>query len=217
MKRLRVVWLLWLALVGVAAAQLKQIDFKTEVILERTAYAPGSTVNGVLVIQIDKPYHVNANPASEDYLIPTELKIEAGKGYNLEDNRLKVKLGATTMYEFPIVSGKGYTPRELGRGGRFATPRGILRVEKKEVDPVWYPPDWHWTERGLTPPASGRNGVRGHLGKYRLNLGQGYGIHGTTSGRIQPGKYSHGCIRMNATDLETVFKLTDVGTEVFIY
>lgn len=136
---------------------------------------------------------------------------------NLEDNKLKVKLGTTTMYEFPIVSGKGYAPRESGRGGRFATPRGILRVQKKEVDPVWYPPDWHWTERGLTPPTSGRNGVRGHLGKYRLNLGHGYGIHGTTAGRIRPGKYSHGCIRMNATDLETVFKLADVGTEVFIY
>ena len=135
---------------------------------------------------------------------------------NLEENKLRVKMAARTLYEFPVVSGKGYTAREAGWNGRFATPRGILQVQRKERDPVWYPPDWHWTEKGEEPPSS-REPVRGHLGKYRLNLGQGYGIHGTASGRISPGKYSHGCIRMNAADLETVFKMVDVGTEVFIY
>ncbi|MFN3689607.1 MAG: hypothetical protein ACK4UU_01625, partial [Fimbriimonadales bacterium] len=66
-----------------AWAQLKQVQFKTEVILERVAYAPGALVNGVVVMQVNKPYHVNANPASEEYLIPTELKIEAGAGYKV--------------------------------------------------------------------------------------------------------------------------------------
>ena len=146
----------------------------------------------------------------------TELSRKVYLEINLEDNKLRVKLGTTTLYEFPIVSGKGYTAREAGFSGRFATPRGILKVQRKEVDPVWYPPDWNWTERGLEPPSE-RDGVRGHLGKYRLVLGHGYGIHGTAAGRIHPGKYSHGCIRMNATDLETVFKISDVGTEVFIY
>ena len=146
----------------------------------------------------------------------TELSRKVYLEINLEDNLLRVKLGTKTLYEFPVVTGKGYTAREAGYSGRFATPRGILKVERKEVDPIWYPPDWHWTERGLTPPDR-RDGVRGHLGKYRLVLGQGYGIHGTAAGRISPGKYSHGCIRMNATDLETVFKISDVGTEVFIY
>ncbi|GIV08697.1 MAG: thiol:disulfide interchange protein [Fimbriimonadales bacterium] len=83
MNRLRVMRLLGIMLLGVASAQLRQISFKTEVILEHAAYAPGSKVNGVVVMQVDKPYHVNANPASEDYLIPTELKIEAGKGYRV--------------------------------------------------------------------------------------------------------------------------------------
>ena len=144
----------------------------------------------------------------------TELSRKVYLEINLEDNLLRVKLGTKTLYEFPVVTGKGYTAREAGSSGRFATPRGILKVEKKEVNPIWYPPDWHWTERGLAPPDR-RDGVRGHLGKYRLVLGQG--IHGTAAGRIHPGKYSHGCIRMNATDLETVFKISDVGTEVFIY
>ncbi|OYT74056.1 MAG: hypothetical protein CFK48_00235 [Armatimonadetes bacterium CP1_7O] len=83
MKRRCLLGLLGILLLGTASAQLRQVSFKTEVILERVAYAPGATVNGVVLMQIDPPYHVNANPASEDYLIPTELKIEAGKGYRV--------------------------------------------------------------------------------------------------------------------------------------
>lgn len=83
MKRLFVVGIAGLALLASGWTQLRQIQFKHEVILERTAYTPGATVNGVVVLQVDKPYHVNANPASEDYLIPTELKLTAGKGYKV--------------------------------------------------------------------------------------------------------------------------------------
>lgn len=132
------------------------------------------------------------------------------------NTRLYVKMGTATLYDFPIVCGKGFTPRELGRVRRFATPRGILHVQSKETNPIWRPPPWHWTERGESPPAY-RHGVPGVLGKYRLNLGDGYGIHGTSGSWISPGRYSHGCIRMNAKDLAVVFKLADVGTEVFIY
>jgi thiol:disulfide interchange protein DsbD len=83
MKRLFVVGIAGLALLASGWAQLRQIQFKHEVILQRTAYTPGAIVNGVVVLQVDKPYHVNANPASEDYLIPTELKLTAGKGYKV--------------------------------------------------------------------------------------------------------------------------------------
>ncbi|MFQ3610802.1 MAG: protein-disulfide reductase DsbD domain-containing protein, partial [Fimbriimonadales bacterium] len=74
-----------LLLVGwsVGMAQMPQLKFPTELVLERNAYAPGSTVKGKVFVDIPKPYHVNANPASEDYLIPTELKIEAGKHYTV--------------------------------------------------------------------------------------------------------------------------------------
>ena len=83
MKRLLVVGITGLALLASGWTQLRQIQFKHEVILQRAAYTPGATVNGVVVLQVDKPYHVNANPASEDYLIPTELKLTAGKGYKV--------------------------------------------------------------------------------------------------------------------------------------
>jgi hypothetical protein len=71
MKRWLVLW--WSVVWAVAGAQLPDLKFPFEVVLERTAYAPDSVVKGVLVLRIPTPYHVNANPASEDYLIPTEL------------------------------------------------------------------------------------------------------------------------------------------------
>ncbi len=64
-------------------AQMPNLKFPTEIVLERTAYAPSSTVKGKLFVDIKKPYHVNANPASEDYLIPTELKLETGKHHKV--------------------------------------------------------------------------------------------------------------------------------------
>lgn len=79
-------WLLglWLALVGgVAFAQMPDLRFPVEVALERTAYTPGSTVKGVVSLNIPKPYHVNANPASEDYLIPTELRLPKEPSYTI--------------------------------------------------------------------------------------------------------------------------------------
>lgn len=136
---------------------------------------------------------------------------------DLDMNLLYLKMGAQRLYEFPIVSGRGYTTRESGRKRRFATPRGIHTVLSKERNPVWRPPAWHWAETGRPQP-SRPVVIRRVLGKYRLNLGNAYGIHGTASGSIgRPGKYSHGCIRMNHQDLEIVFKLCDVGTRVYIY
>jgi L,D-transpeptidase catalytic domain len=136
---------------------------------------------------------------------------------NLDDNVIFVKMSSQTLYEFPVVTGKGYKPRSKFRRRRFQTPRGIMTVKKKERNPRWNPPSWHWTERGRDVPER-RYSIGRVLGKYRLNLGNSYGIHGTSSGRIgRPGKRSHGCIRMNKKDLEIVFKLADIGTEVYVY
>ncbi len=135
---------------------------------------------------------------------------------NLQENNLYVKMSHRTLYVFPVVTGKGYLPPGSGRHRRFETPRGIMKVIEKEVNPIWHPPAWHWTERGLEAPRY-RPAIRGVLGKRRLLLPDGFGIHGTSSGRINQGYRSHGCIRMKREDIKIVFDLAEVGTEVFIY
>ncbi|MER3403375.1 MAG: hypothetical protein C4337_08840 [Armatimonadota bacterium] len=79
----RWLWLWWTLVCSVVWAQMPDLRFPVEVALERAAYTPNSTVQGVLVIRIPQPYHVNANPASEDYLIPTELRVPKGPHYTL--------------------------------------------------------------------------------------------------------------------------------------
>ena len=60
-------------------------------------------------------------------------------------------------------------------------------------------------------------GPENPLGKYALNLGiKGYLIHGTNKPKGIGMRVTHGCIRLRATDIETLFALTKVGTKVKI-
>lgn len=55
------------------------------------------------------------------------------------------------------------------------------------------------------------------LGKYRLNLGGGYALHGTLA-RDQLGRsVSHGCVRLADGDLAKLWEMTKVGDQVIIY
>jgi len=101
----------------------------------------------------------------------------------------------------------------------FHTPRGHLRVLRKIVDPVWTKPDWAFIEAGepIPPPDSPKRLVKGHLGKYALALGEGILIHGTDDPKSL-GKYaSHGCIRVPGKLLEKMWKVTRIGTDVYIF
>ena len=67
------------------------------------------------------------------------------------DRRLWLRAGEAVRFEAPVATGTGDLPD--GGTARFATPRGRLVVERKEDDPIWVPPDWHFEEvaaaRGL--------------------------------------------------------------------
>ena len=55
------------------------------------------------------------------------------------------------------------------------------------------------------------------LGTHRLNLGNGYALHGTNQPTSVGRAVSHGCVRLRNEDIETLFQLVPVGTPVFIY
>jgi lipoprotein-anchoring transpeptidase ErfK/SrfK len=55
------------------------------------------------------------------------------------------------------------------------------------------------------------------LGKYRLNLGSGYGIHGTMYPDQLGRSVTHGCVRLGDADIEKVFAMATVGDQVLIY
>jgi len=61
--------------------------------------------------------------------------------------------------------------------------------------------------------------VRGDkvLGAHRLNLGDGYALHGTQQVSQLGRSVSHGCVRLHNKDIERLYQIAKVGDEVIIY
>lgn len=57
----------------------------------------------------------------------------------------------------------------------------------------------------------------GVLGTRRLEMGDGYGIHGTDQPQTIGQSVSHGCVRMRNEDIERLYPMVAVGTPVYIY
>ncbi len=55
------------------------------------------------------------------------------------------------------------------------------------------------------------------LGSYRLNLGDGYALHGTQQTSQLGQSVSHGCVRLGDEDIEALYKMVKVGDEVIMY
>jgi hypothetical protein len=192
---------------------------------------------------------------------------------SVADRRLWWMNGRDTLFAAPIAVGTGETLRHRGRAWRFETPRGVRRVIRKEANPVWTPPDWHYVELardsgwsmvrlepgpgvmladstrlvvrgdrvgrvlrdgtfdpvpadeevsfGLTlymPPIGTANRrVAGELGPYKLELGDGYMLHGTPHQDSIGQAATHGCIRLSDEAITYLYRTVPVGTPVYIY
>lgn len=189
--------------------------------------------------------------------------------------RLWFVLRRDTLLSAPVAIGVGKNFEFNGKKYNFSTPRGRRTVVKKEENPVWTVPEWHYFEkaalrglqvvmvepkkvypiadgtwiqmRGLevgrvnqfgnywpftpgieiifdgklfVPPMnSPQRRVPDALGPVKLDMGQGYLIHGTHEyNETSIGQAaSHGCVRMRNEDLERLYAMVDPGTPVFIF
>jgi len=195
---------------------------------------------------------------------------------SIGDHRLWYRQGNEVIFTTRVATGSGKVlDREGGNKWKFETPRGRLVVLKKEADPTWVPPDWHYVEvahkkklrlrrlnrnetiavnDGSVITVQGNEVVRRHadgrfealevregkeiifdgsvlippfgtnqrrydgvVGTQRLNLGDGYGIHGTDVPSSIGQSVSHGCVRVRNEDIETLYRIVPVGTPVYIY
>ncbi len=55
------------------------------------------------------------------------------------------------------------------------------------------------------------------LGVRRLNLGDGYALHGTNAEEQLGSSVSHGCVRLSNENIERLYDMVNVGDEVVIY
>jgi hypothetical protein len=70
----------------------------------------------------------------------------------------------------------------------------------------------------FVPPMGTENRrVAGTLGKYKLNLGDGYMLHGTPDQNSIGLAATHGCVRLRDEDIEWLYENVPVGARVYIY
>jgi len=99
---------------------------------------------------------------------------------------------------------KTYT---VSTGTNNSTPTGTFKIITRVPNPPWY------KEGRVIPPGDPEN----ILGSYWLGLDiRGYGIHGTSEPQKLGQQVTQGCIRMRNSDVEELFILLPLGTEVTI-
>ncbi len=103
----------------------------------------------------------------------------------------------------------GYYVRSyrIGIGKDGATPLGKFTVLKKVKDPQYTDPQGQVTD-GADPSNP--------LGTRWLDLGNSYGIHGTIAPKSIGKAESRGCLRLRNEDVEEVYDMLAVGSEVTI-
>jgi hypothetical protein len=95
---------------------------------------------------------------------------------------------------------------------------GVIRPPGRAFVPL--PTDEHIVFDGtlFIPPIGTRNRrITGELGRFALDLGDGYLIHGTPDATSIGRAITHGCIRLRDEDIAWLYKFARQGTPVFIY
>lgn len=134
--------------------------------------------------------------------------IRPGDRLRVLNQRFTVHVSKTRNELELRLNGRFFKRYRVGTGKFDRTPTGQTRITDRIEKPTWWRPD------GTPLPYGHPENV---LGTHWLALDiKGYGIHGTwepdTIGRSE----SAGCIRLLNSDIEELFMLLPVGTEVTI-
>lgn len=95
---------------------------------------------------------------------------------------------------------------------------GLLNVTTREFSAL--PPDEHIVFNGtlyIPPIVTNNRRVPGELGRYALDFGNGYMIHGTSNPTSIGKAVTHGCIRLSDDDIAWLYQNVPAGTAVYIY
>jgi hypothetical protein len=114
------------------------------------------------------------------------------------------------LSEFELtIHAHGYFVRRfpIGIGRDDKTPIGRFKVLSKLPNPTYFGPDGNVVDA---------NDPQNPLGERWIDIGDSFGIHGTIDPRSIGRAESRGCIRLLNSDVEIVYDLLGVGSEVVI-
>lgn len=121
---------------------------------------------------------------------------------------------------------RGLEVVRLDYGETLGTGSRLLRVAGKDVVEVSggytrpFPPGQEIVAGGaviIPPVGTHQREYADVLGTHRLNLGDGYALHGTQAVSQLGRSVSHGCIRLSNDDIAKLYSMVEVGDEVIIY
>jgi lipoprotein-anchoring transpeptidase ErfK/SrfK len=98
---------------------------------------------------------------------------------------------------------------------KFPTPKGRFAVDRKEKNPVWNVPDSDWAGSlaGTTVPGGS---PQNPLVARWVGISGSVGFHGTRDLGSLGSRASHGCVRMNPSDVIDLYDRVEVGTPILI-
>jgi len=188
------------------------------------AYAQAGETIGEVGVRYDVGYYemVHANPhvdparplsPQQRLLIPSQFILP-----QVPRTGLVINLAEYRLYFFPPNDNVVITqPVGIGRKG-WATPIGVTKVIAKERNPVWRPTanlHANAAEHGVALPDYFPPGAANPLGKYIFRLGwPSYLIHGTNQTDVIGMRATAGCIRLLPEDIEYLYGLVKIGTQV---
>lgn len=133
-----------------------------------------------------------------------------------------INLSELRLYYYPENSGTVIIyPIGIGQLGRD-TPLMTTRITEKRANPTWTPTAnirKDYASRGIILPAVVPAGPDNPMGQYALRLaaqGGTYLIHGTNADFGIGMRVSSGCIRLRPNDIEHLFNVVPVGTQVVV-
>jgi lipoprotein-anchoring transpeptidase ErfK/SrfK len=141
-----------------------------------------------------------ANRLTSDLIRPKQkLKVPKGRFSIVVDksqNHLLLAEENQFVKTYPVAT-----------GANNSTPVGTFKIVNKIVNPVWY------RQGAVVPPDSPEN----ILGSRWMGLDKrGYGIHGSLDPTQLSQQITAGCVRMSRADVEELFAIVAIGTEVVI-
>lgn len=145
---------IWVTLLGFAGATVasamlvtKTADLRYQRDVNRMVFNDNLTVldevKAKLGLTTDSLNRLVSSPAAQ----PSQPFIVI----SIAERELWYKRGNEVLFHTQVATGSGKTlvSGASGKEWKFETPRGRLRVEGKEVDPAWVPPDWHFQEQAI--------------------------------------------------------------------
>jgi lipoprotein-anchoring transpeptidase ErfK/SrfK len=166
-----------------------------------------------------------------------EWKFDTPRGRLVVESKEENPMWVPPDWHFVELARKnGLGVVKLNRGQAIPAPDGsVITVDGNDVvrqfqdgRVVPFPPADDTTRKGrreiilggniiIPPYGTNQRRYAGILGTHRLNLGDGYGIHGTDEPESIGQAVSHGCVRLRNEDIDYLYDLVPIGTPVYIY